>query len=1846
MAEKRIQFSNRVQNQLPDFTKTEFPLVSDFLSSYYQGQEYQGGPIDLIQNIDQYVKVSEQTNLIESVGLSTSVNSYTDVIPVDMVKNPAGTYGFPASYGLIKIDDEIITYTGTATTCFTGCIRGFCGITSYKTSNSPDVLEFNTSTSKEHIAGSEIKNLSSLFLKEFLLKTKHQILPGLENRKLHDDLNQDLFLKQSKDFYLSKGTDRSFEILFKALYNEDVRIIKPRDFLFTPSNANYRITREYVVESIIGEGNPVNLERSTLFQDSYQYGNYTKAYAPITNVEPINTGDTGIGQTFYKIGIDAGYNRDARVEGSVYGEFKVHSKTKIIGNVSSGSTYLDVDSTVGFPTSGELYCTYSDGNVGVVSYTSKNTTQFFDCSNITSKILNASIVGINTYVYGSSNLDVTKNIKVRISSVLEKLEPADNTLNYEKDDTAQLKTLGVSDDTFKGKNWFYNIAPIYKVKNVTLIDSSDWTYQLELNVDHCFKVGDLATIILSGNERETSTILKIVSSKTIEVKGQGELTNQLENTYTIRRLVLKTQSNNFPESTIYSTNVQNVYKKEDDYLVASSSIPSYNAQPLDVYGQTVTFSGTFTGSEFLINPLTEDHGFYTGDAVYLSPERISESYFDSFGQEKTRIIDGKCIATEGLYFVYRVNNSKIKLATSRTNISDETFVTLTEDTTVTNNRIEPYDFRFKTLQSQNILREVAPPKDDNEEVIITDPGFTGILVNGVQVLNYKAGDVIKYGEVEEIEVSSPGSDYDVINPPLLHIKDSVGTGATGYAAVEGSLSELRILDAGFDYEETPTITLNGGNGSGAIVDVNMKLISHEVDFFADANIHGGQTSSWVSLTDNTIGFNTYHKFRNAEKVIYETNGQIPIGGIATHSQYFVSNVSNSIITLHPSEAEAIAGINTVGLTAHGIGKQSFRAIQKKFIVDNINVINSGSGYSNKKRSTPTEAGSGINTSIDYIQIPNHGYDSGEIVQYTAEGTTLGGLTSGSDYYLTKINKDRFKLSQIGAGSTIKTFFYDTKQYIDFTSVGVGTHSFNYQPITVTITGKVGISSIEGDTFECRVQPIIRGHIDSVHVSKNGVGYGSSEIINFDRQPDVTLVAGSGAQLRPIINDGVISEVLVLKGGTNYNSPPDLIINGDGQGAVLTPVIESNAITSITVIEKGEGYTDANTSIDVLVPGEGAEFRADIQNWRLNLFQRHIDNFSTDDGIIADQFNIDRGLQYSHLYAPRKLREALYGVNQDGDILYGQSDLQRVNSLEVASSDHSPIIGWAYDGNPIYGPYGYSTQTGGVVTQMKSGYSVNLKASRPPQNQFPVGFFIEDFTYTKIADQATLDENNGRFSITPEYPNGTYAYFATIEEGNADSSGPFAGYKRPKFPYLVGENFKSTPNKFNFSSYSNQDQYELNESKWSRNTYFYNLIEGNLEYEYVYIPDDLKQTIDIKLGTPGGVNTLGITTAGDLYQVGDKVVFDNSGTRGYRATASVSWLEGKALSNISVATSSITGVEVYPGTQKGEYILWSTKPHQYKRNDIITVSGLSTTSSKIGGTYKVGITTDTFSLTGVGTAPTGIGSDGVTGIVTYFDINGLLQYPHIKVNDILSINSEKIQVLNIESEFSRISALRAVEGTAGAAHTVTTILYENPRKLIINAGFNTTYDCKVNTQIYFNPNESVALGTDSGVGIGTTIQFYSNPGYPNPIGAAKTQVFIPTKLIWIENHGLETGDQLTYSPNRGAGLDVQNSGGGISTLTDGQTLYAYKQSDNLIGIATVVVGLNTAGNSIVGIATTFSSSSTLFFSGIGTGTWHSFKTNYTPITSKVSRNLVTVSTGSSHGLESGDTVDINVSPGNI
>jgi hypothetical protein len=131
MPQNRVKFSNIVQNQLPAYVQDEFPLVAEFLKTYYEGQEYQSGPIDLIQNIDQYIKVSELTNLTDSVILGTSLGySWNLTVTVDLVESSRNK-GVSRSYGLLKIDDEIITYTGKTDSKFTGCVRGFSGVTSY-----------------------------------------------------------------------------------------------------------------------------------------------------------------------------------------------------------------------------------------------------------------------------------------------------------------------------------------------------------------------------------------------------------------------------------------------------------------------------------------------------------------------------------------------------------------------------------------------------------------------------------------------------------------------------------------------------------------------------------------------------------------------------------------------------------------------------------------------------------------------------------------------------------------------------------------------------------------------------------------------------------------------------------------------------------------------------------------------------------------------------------------------------------------------------------------------------------------------------------------------------------------------------------------------------------------------------------------------------------------------------------------------------------------------------------------------------------------------------------------------------------------------------------------------------------------------------------------------------------------------------------------------------------------------------------------------------------------------------------------------------------------------------------
>jgi hypothetical protein len=183
--ESIVRVHQVIENHLPEFVLDENPKFIEFLKQYYISQEYQSGPIDIVENLDQYLKLDN---------LTSEVIDGTTILTEDISNNPSdanyftisveSTKKFPKSYGLIKIDDEIITYTGITTNTFTGCIRGFSGITNYYDELNKENLVFSVSNVSKHLNNSTVTNLSVLFLQEFYKKIKYTLVPELRNINL------------------------------------------------------------------------------------------------------------------------------------------------------------------------------------------------------------------------------------------------------------------------------------------------------------------------------------------------------------------------------------------------------------------------------------------------------------------------------------------------------------------------------------------------------------------------------------------------------------------------------------------------------------------------------------------------------------------------------------------------------------------------------------------------------------------------------------------------------------------------------------------------------------------------------------------------------------------------------------------------------------------------------------------------------------------------------------------------------------------------------------------------------------------------------------------------------------------------------------------------------------------------------------------------------------------------------------------------------------------------------------------------------------------------------------------------------------------------------------------------------------------------------------------------------------------------------------------------------------------------------------------------------------------------------------------------------------------------------
>ena len=333
-------------------------------------------------------------------------------------------------------------------------------------------------------------------------------------------------------------------------------------------------------------------------------------------------------------------------------------------------------------------------------------------------------------------------------------------------------------------------------------------------------------------------------------------------------------------------------------------------------------------------------------------------------------------------------------------------------------------------------------------------------------------------------------------------------------------------------------------------------------------------------------------------------------------------------------------------------------------------------------------------------------------------------------------------------------------------------------------------NVEGDaTATASINGL--GEVTSVTITNPGAGYSSA--------PEVTFTSGSGGQFIVTIQQGEIASIAlainsqaeIIDAGQDYTEEPNVFIfdsSGKGKGALFTCQIDTatGRITGFTKLSGGFDYQEDTTTVTLAPKSSAAEATASLTRWRFNSYlEKQVDNGNAS-GIVEEANDANFGFTYGHIIAPTSLKiQRSDNVDTQGNALTNKS--------------HSPILGWAYDGNPIYGSFGYDNPYQDVSasnpTIKRMGSSWRLKSTRgsnaPNEATYSLGRFCNDYEYVeRLGD---LDANNGRFCVTPEFPNGTYAYFMTTDSNET-----------PTFPYSIGEAYYNVPVEENWKTKSKQD----------------------------------------------------------------------------------------------------------------------------------------------------------------------------------------------------------------------------------------------------------------------------------------------------------------------------------------------------------------------------------------------------------------------------------------------------------
>ena len=472
------------------------------------------------------------------------------------------------------------------------------------------------------------------------------------------------------------------------------------------------------------------------------------------------------------------------------------------------------------------------------------------------------------------------------------------------------------------------------------------------------------------------------------------------------------------------------------------------------------------------------------------------------------------------------------------------------------------------------------------------------------------------GAIQGINVAQGGTAFTA--PPAVQITDSSGSGfgASAVANLTGGVTNGVVTTGGSRYPGSTTTTVTG-TGTGATGQALLGLTNASLGTITNTNsgyvpgdlltvVAGTGAQIKVTAVNGSGGVTAVSVVEGGLSylpgdILYLSDTTLGARGL----QLTVRTVSTGgvITAFEPVITAAGSGFNTTSTLRHVGGTGGVLRVDGTTVIDFIDVIDGGFGYTTAPTVTITGVnglGSGATATaflnggrVVFVQLtsPGSGYVNGATVTFTGGGAFPGFEALGNVF--TSTNVTGISVDRPGSGYTTRP-----------TGITGGSGSgmqvaFNDQNYTVVgyraiESGKdytgvptVSLSSPNAGGTTAAITASVEQVVGSITVTNPGTAYNpATTTISL-----VPVASGGGATAAAVTVNGIgaISRINLAAPGKGYVAPPTVSIvdrSGSGSGAVATATT-ALGVTGITFSSAGVGYTSAPTVTIAGVGGVGS-----------------------------------------------------------------------------------------------------------------------------------------------------------------------------------------------------------------------------------------------------------------------------------------------------------------------------------------------------------------------------------------------------------------------------------------------------------------------------------------------------------------------------------------------------------------------------------------------------------------------------------------------------------------------------------